>query len=575
MLRVRIDGGALTLAQLRVHRRHLATTSPATPPTSPTGRTSSCTGSASRTCPRSGSASRPSACRPPRPAATPRASSSARPSPASPPTRSSTAPRRSTRSPAASSATPSSPTCRASSRRRSPGTRSQDVAHEINDISFVGVVHPELGPGFDLWVGGGLSTNPMLGRAARRLRRRSSEVPDVWLGVISIFRDYGYRRLRTKARLKFLSPTGARRSSARCSRPSTSAAPLPDGPPPAPPTGPRRPRRRAPAEGRPPLRRRRPDRRPRQRRRLTGLADLAEAAGSDRVRLTAAAEAARARRRRRRASTPRRRPATRSASTVRPEPVPPRHDGLHRHRVLQARHRRDQGHRGHARRRARAPARRRHDQLDTPVTINVNGCPNSCARIQVADIGLKGMIVTDDDGEQVEGFQVHLGGGLASRPRRGRPRPHRRGLKVTAADLPDYVERVVRRFARPARGRRDVRHLGPPRRRGGAAAMTAPTSLPAPTPAPAPAAAPTSCARSPSRAPASSAGRHGRRGRRLGGAHLPRHASPSRASMAGRRAAAPGRREPRPGRRRALPRHRLPLRRDPRHPRRRRARCST
>ena len=30
------------------------------------------------------------------------------------------------------------------------------------------------------------------------------EVPDVWAGVISIFRDYGYRRLRNRARLKFL-----------------------------------------------------------------------------------------------------------------------------------------------------------------------------------------------------------------------------------------------------------------------------------------------------------------------------------------------------------------------------------
>src|SRR6266567_2557463 len=36
----------------------------------------------------------------------------------------------------------------------------QDVVHETNDISFVGVVHPEHGAGFDLWVGGGLSTNP-------------------------------------------------------------------------------------------------------------------------------------------------------------------------------------------------------------------------------------------------------------------------------------------------------------------------------------------------------------------------------------------------------------------------------
>ena len=79
----------------------------------------------------------------------------------------------------------------------------QDVVHEINDIAFIGVDHPEHGPGLDLWVGGGLSTNPML---AQRVGAwiPLEEVPDVWEGVVSIFRDYGYRRLRTKARLKFL-----------------------------------------------------------------------------------------------------------------------------------------------------------------------------------------------------------------------------------------------------------------------------------------------------------------------------------------------------------------------------------
>ena len=90
MLRVRIDGGQLTTEQLRVIARDLLASSPGTPPTSPTGRTSSCTGSGSRTCRRSGAGSRRSGCRPPRPAATPRGSSSARPSPASRPTRSST-----------------------------------------------------------------------------------------------------------------------------------------------------------------------------------------------------------------------------------------------------------------------------------------------------------------------------------------------------------------------------------------------------------------------------------------------------------------------------------------------------
>ena len=83
------------------------------------------------------------------------------------------------------------------------GHPSQDVAPEVNDVSFVGTVHPEHGPGFDLWVGGGLSTNPML---AQKLGVwiPLDEVPDVWEGVISVFRDYGYRRLRSRARLKFL-----------------------------------------------------------------------------------------------------------------------------------------------------------------------------------------------------------------------------------------------------------------------------------------------------------------------------------------------------------------------------------
>jgi len=79
--------------------------------------------------------------------------------------------------------------------------------------------------------------------------------------------------------------------------------------------------------------------------------------------------------------------------------------------------------------------------LDTPITINVNGCPNSCARIQTADIGLKGMLVLDDDGEQVEGFQVHLGGALGLDAGFGRKL---RAHKVTSEHLTDYVEGLVR-----------------------------------------------------------------------------------------------------------------------------------
>ncbi|GAA0298037.1 sulfite reductase beta subunit-like hemoprotein [Kineococcus aurantiacus] len=75
--------------------------------------------------------------------------------------------------------------------------------HEIDDVSLVGVEHPELGPGYDLWVGGGLSTNP---RLAERLGAfvRPEQAADVWHGVVRIFRDHGYRRLRHRARLEFL-----------------------------------------------------------------------------------------------------------------------------------------------------------------------------------------------------------------------------------------------------------------------------------------------------------------------------------------------------------------------------------
>lgn len=75
--------------------------------------------------------------------------------------------------------------------------------HEINDVAFAGVIGPDGTPGYDLYVGGGLSTNPMF---AQRLGTfvRPDQLSAVWAGVCGIFRDYGYRRLRHRARIKFL-----------------------------------------------------------------------------------------------------------------------------------------------------------------------------------------------------------------------------------------------------------------------------------------------------------------------------------------------------------------------------------
>src|ERR1700752_2097242 len=109
----------------------------------------------------------------------------------------------------------------------------QDVAHEVNDVAFIGVNHPEHGPGLDLWVGGGLSTNPML---AQRVGAwvPLEEVPDVWEAVTSVFRDYGYRRLRAKARLKFLIKDWGIEKFREILEQEYLKRPLIDGPPPPP-----------------------------------------------------------------------------------------------------------------------------------------------------------------------------------------------------------------------------------------------------------------------------------------------------------------------------------------------------
>ena len=75
--------------------------------------------------------------------------------------------------------------------------------HEINDVSFAGVAGPGGELGYDLQVGGGLSTNPMFAQRLGAFVPRE-RVPEVWAGVTSLFREYGYRRSRNHARLKFL-----------------------------------------------------------------------------------------------------------------------------------------------------------------------------------------------------------------------------------------------------------------------------------------------------------------------------------------------------------------------------------
>jgi sulfite reductase (ferredoxin) len=313
-----------------------------------------------------------------------------------------------------------------------------DVAHEINDIAFVGVEHPEHGPGFDLWVGGGLSTNPKIGQ---RLGAwvPLEEVPDVWAGVIGIFRDYGYRRLRTRARLKFLVADWGVEKFRQILQDEYLKRELTDGPAPAQPVeqwrdhvGVHRQKDGrfyvgfAPRVGRVdgPT--------------LTKIADLAAEHGSGRLRTTVEQKMIVLDVAEDRVDSL---VAGLAALDLRVKPSPFRRGtmactGIEYCKLAIV----ETKQRGAT---LIDELERRIPDFDQPITINVNGCPNACARIQTADIGLKGQLILDKNGEQVEGFQVHLGGALGLEAGFGRKV---RGLKVTSEELPDYVERVLGRF---------------------------------------------------------------------------------------------------------------------------------
>ncbi|PVE98345.1 nitrite/sulfite reductase [Microbacterium sp. TPD7012] len=324
------------------------------------------------------------------------------------------------------------------------GHPSQDVVHEINDCAFVAVEHPELGIGYDLWVGGALSVVPRLGERLG-VFVAPDRVADVWHGVTQIFRDYGYRRLRNKARLKFLLADWGVERFREVLETEYLDTPLPDGPAAPKPTslgdhvgvhaqkdgrffvG------AAPLVGRV------------SGSTLTALADLVEVHGSQRVRTT---------------------PHQKLIVLDVPEPeVESLIAGLD---AIGLSARPSLFRRGTiactgieycklAIVETKANAAEAITQLEQrlgelepeigrPITLHVNGCPNSCARIQIADIGLKGQLVSID-GEQVPGYQVHLGGGLANvdREEAGLGRTVR-GLKVAADGIADYAERVIRRY---------------------------------------------------------------------------------------------------------------------------------
>ena len=78
----------------------------------------------------------------------------------------------------------------------------------------------------------------------------------------------------------------------------------------------------------------------------------------------------------------------------------------------------------------------------------MNGCPNSCARFQVADIGLMSALQPRPDGTKSDAFLVHLGGTMGEGAAFGRKV---KGVKIYAEDAADYLEPLLRRYAQRKR----------------------------------------------------------------------------------------------------------------------------
>ncbi|MFN7947917.1 MAG: nitrite/sulfite reductase [Blastocatellia bacterium] len=321
------------------------------------------------------------------------------------------------------------------------GSAQPQEQHEINDVGLIAVRNERGETGFDLWVGGGLGAVPHL---ARRLNAfvRPHEVSEVITRIVEIFRDHGNRDNRRKARLKFLvAAWGLERFraelEARLGRQLEDyrATEITDFP--AQPYLGVGLQKNTDADGRPlyyvgaaVLRGRISGEQ------MVRIAGLARFYGSGRVRLTATQNLIVL-------DVPQRLIEELTtelaaldlhieASPFRKGTVACTGRQFCKLAIVETKD--------------RAAEIVRHLEETVPgfrddLRISVSGCVNSCAQYQIADIGLVG-VRGQENGEEADYFQIHLGGHLGRHARFGR----KLSKRVRVSEAKYYIERLIQVF---------------------------------------------------------------------------------------------------------------------------------
>ena len=99
--------------------------------------------------------------------------------------------------------------------------------------------------------------------------------------------------------------------------------------------------------------------------------------------------------------------------------------------------------------------------------LHLDGCPHACAQHWVGDLGFQGTTSRDEGGVRRQAYDIFVRGSLGPEPAIGRPLFRR----VPTDELDARRRRADPGLARPARRRRELRHVRAPleRRRIGSA----------------------------------------------------------------------------------------------------------